>query len=397
MTAPVRPRAASSVDVPAPASRADARAAVRAVEAPLWRAVALFRLVALVYAVLLFARAQDEVARPVLGWAVLGAAAVWSLAVSPALPRTPSGAGRRWLLAADVVVATAAVLATALVDTPERIAAGAQTLPVIWPAAAVLACAVAAGPRIGLLAAVVVGLAGVAVRGQPGQTTVHNVVLLLLAGAIVGYAADLARAAEVRLAAALASEAAARERERLARAVHDGVLQVLALVQRRGRELGGEASELGRLAGEQEVALRALVSGGPALPGAGPADLRPLLLAHASASVTVSTPAEPVPLPGHVAHELAAAVGAALDNVRAHAPGAQAWVLLEDADGEVLVSVRDDGPGFDPARLGEAERAGRMGVARSIRGRLTDLGGEVLVDSAPGRGTEVELRLPRSR
>ncbi len=50
-----------------------------------------------------------------------------------------------------------------------------------------------------------------------------------------------------------------RERARLARAVHDGVLQVLALVQRRGAELGGDAAELGRLAGEQEAALRSLI------------------------------------------------------------------------------------------------------------------------------------------
>ena len=66
------------------------------------------------------------------------------------------------------------------------------------------------------------------------------------------------------------------ERARLARAVHDGVLQVLTLVQRRGTELGGEAAELGRLAGEQEAALRALVQGNAATTAAaasGRADL----------------------------------------------------------------------------------------------------------------------------
>ena len=59
------------------------------------------------------------------------------------------------------------------------------------------------------------------------------------------------------------------ERARLARAVHDGVLQVLALVQRRGAELGGEAAELGRLAGEQEAALRALIRGQDAVAAVG--------------------------------------------------------------------------------------------------------------------------------
>lgn len=42
--------------------------------------------------------------------------------------------------------------------------------------------------------------------------------------------------------------------------LHDSVLQVLALVQRRGTEVGGEAAAIGRLAGEQEAALRALIA-----------------------------------------------------------------------------------------------------------------------------------------
>ena len=50
------------------------------------------------------------------------------------------------------------------------------------------------------------------------------------------------------------------ERDRLSRQVHDGAIQVLALVSRRGREIGGETAELAELAGEQERALRRLVS-----------------------------------------------------------------------------------------------------------------------------------------
>ena len=46
-----------------------------------------------------------------------------------------------------------------------------------------------------------------------------------------------------------------------ARDIHDSVLQVLAMVQRRGAEAGGAAAELGRLAGQQEAALRSLIGG----------------------------------------------------------------------------------------------------------------------------------------
>ncbi|MDP9394613.1 MAG: DUF5931 domain-containing protein [Actinomycetota bacterium] len=371
--------------------------------------MALYRLLALVYAALLLARNADALRRPVLGVAVMAAMALWTLFT--ALAYRP---GRRsWaLLTADLIAAAAALMMTRLVDYPERIEAGAQTLPVVWVAAPVLAWAITAGPRYGAAAALVIAVAGLAERATvpPPPETVHNIVLLVLLGLIVGYAVALVRAGEERLAAALAVAAATRERERLARSIHDGVLQVLALVQRRGAEIGGETAQLGRLAGEQEVALRALVSSRlialapatatrgtrrtPAVPDE--VDLRELLAPHARAGVSVSAPATPVLLPSAVAHEVAAAVGAALDNVARHAgEGAKAWVLVEDEPGSVVVTVRDDGVGFEPARLEEAAAQGRLGMAQSIRGRLADLGGSVAVFSTPGAGAEVEMRVPR--
>jgi signal transduction histidine kinase len=75
--------------------------------------------------------------------------------------------------------------------------------------------------------------------GGIGGTTFNGIVLLFLAGLVVGHVVRLAREAEARLARAVELEAATRERERLARRIHDSVLQVLAMVQRRGGELGG--------------------------------------------------------------------------------------------------------------------------------------------------------------
>ncbi|WP_344081656.1 ATP-binding protein [Luedemannella helvata] len=74
---------------------------------------------------------------------------------------------------------------------------------------------------------------------------------------------------------------------------------------------------------------------------------------------------------------------------------ARAFVLIEDEPGEVTVTVRDDGAGMAHGRLDEAAGDGRLGVARSIRGRVRDLGGAVTITSAPGDGTEVEIRIPR--
>jgi len=206
----------------------------------------------------------------------------------------------------------------------------------------------------------------------------------------------LARRGELALARALAVEAAAAERERLSREIHDDVLQVLALVGRRGREAGGEAAEIGRLAAEQEQALRAMVGTPPAAVDGSAVDLRALLASYSSRTVTVSAPATPVVLAADRARELAAAVAAALANVAAHAGArARAWVLVEEAGDEVVVSVRDDGAGMAAGRLAEARAEGRLGVAASIEGRLRDLGGTMAVESAPGAGTEVEMRVPR--
>jgi signal transduction histidine kinase len=175
---------------------------------------------------------------------------------------------------------------------------------------------------------------------------------------------------------------------------------VLALVQRRGADLPGEAGELARLAGEQEAALRALIAGtapagGTAPDSAGTVDLRTLLGRYASPAVSLSAPATPVPLPRRVAGELAAATGAALDNVGRHADG-RAWVLIEDEGATVTVSIRDEGPGIPDGRLVEAAAQGRLGVTQSIRGRMTDLGGTVRIVSAPEAGTEIELTVPRA-
>ncbi|SCG36420.1 Signal transduction histidine kinase [Micromonospora echinaurantiaca] len=363
-------------------------------EVPLWRAVAVFRVASLAYVCVVVLRDADRYAHPLAAGAVVLAMAAWTgvTAAGYARPRW-----RGWpLLLADLGVVLAILLVTPWVVGRAALAAGVTTLAVAWLGGPVLAWAVSGGRRRGAVAALVLGAADLATRGMVSPSALNGTILLLLAGVVVGHVARLAVTAEERLHRAVELEAATRERERLARDIHDSVLQVLALVQRRGAHLDGEAGELARLAGEQEAALRALIAGtGPVPTDGGPVDLRALLGRYASATVSLSAPATPVPLPGPVARELAAATAAALDNVERHADG-RAWVLVEDEGATVTVSVRDEGPGFPDGRLAEAAAQGRLGVARSIRGRLADLGGIVRITSTPGAGTEVELTVPRA-
>ncbi|MEW1831348.1 DUF5931 domain-containing protein [Streptomyces sp. NPDC088196] len=391
------------------------------VEQPLWRALSGYRVLTMLYAIGLFASAYDEFDRPVIAIAFYVVLFVWTLAT---LPRVQSAvACTKRFLAVDLAIALTGIVLTPLAADDHHISSGGPTLPSIWTAGSVLAYAIKGGWRWAAFASTPVAVANLIERGSPARDTVHNVVLVWVASIAIGYVVEVARASERTLARALEIEATTRERERLARDIHDGVLQVLAMVQRRGAVLGGEAGELGRMAGEQEIALRTLVSGAlvpvsrvslDAAEGAvvraveveeeageaddGPVDLRALLAPYAAAKVSFAEPGAPVPLPAPAAKELAAAVGAALDNVRRHAgEDARAWILVEDEPREVVVTVRDDGPGIPEGRLAQAEGEGRLGVALSIRGRLRDLGGSAELVSIPGQGTEVELKVPKAR
>ncbi|MEV5486173.1 DUF5931 domain-containing protein [Streptomyces sioyaensis] len=404
------------------------------VELPLWRALTGYRILTLVYTLCLVGLSYRYYAHPLVAVAYMAALTLW-MALTWRRTTSPERCTRQFLVA-DLGFAVGGILLTLAVDTHARIMGGGPTLPSIWAAGAVLGFAIKGGWRWAAVASTLVAAANLIERQELARDTIHNVVLVWVASVGIGYVVEVARSSERTLARALQIEAATRERERLARDIHDSVLQVLAMVQRRGAAIGGEAAELGRMAGEQEVALRTLVAGGllpphGGLPGAaptvphqaddgvragdgvredlpapvaaapaasdtGPCDVRALLAPFARAGVTFSEPGAPVELPAAAAAELAAAVSAALDNVRVHAgDGAHAWILVEDEPDAVLVTVRDDGPGIPEGRLADAEREGRLGVALSIRGRLRDLGGSAQWVSVPGQGTEVELTVPK--
>jgi signal transduction histidine kinase len=348
---------------------------------------------------------RDNLDHPAAGLALIAFLVLWSgfasWAYAAARRRTPA------LLIADLAVAAAAILVSPAIKGPDINA----TIPGFWVMTVVLVWGVRWRWLGGLIAAAVIALADLSIRlPDITQTNYANVFLLLIGGPIVGYLCGILRTMATERDEAQRAAAYAEERARLARAVHDGTLQVLALMQRRGPDLGPVGEELGRLAGEQEVALRALVqasssgsagssartpggsSGGA--PAAGLVDLAALLgqlVTRRTPVVSVATPGHAVLLPAAVASELVAAVGACLDNVAVHVgEDAPAWVLLEELADRVVVSVRDDGPGIPPGRVEEAETDGRLGVAESIRGRLRDIGGTAELHTGE-HGTEWEL------
>lgn len=367
--------------------------------APLWRGAQVFRLLSFLYALGFQLAVYDDYERVGWSWFCFALLTLWTGASTILYLKGP---GRRWgWVVTDLVVACGLIVVTRALASAQW-AADNQSFPTtLWATNAVVAAAILGGPVVGAVFGLAVRVASAVAKGGYDLNVGRDatVVVLLAVGVGVGLAANSARRNHERITRALRLAAAASERDRLSRQVHDGVLQVLALISRRGAEIGGETAQLAQMAGEQERSLRRLIADiEPPLmdKGAAEVDLRLLLRPHADDLVTVSEPGEPVLLDHFRAMELEAAVVNALDNVRLHAgPGARTYVLVEDLGDEVVVSIRDDGTGIEDGRLREATAAGRLGVAQSIVGRIEALGGTAELDTGPGEGTEWELTVPK--
>ncbi len=362
----------------------------------------MLRWVVLLNAVVFNALRAGEVAHPAVMLVLVLAMAGWTVSArwlyATARRRGPL------VLGADLALAVALLVLSPWV----RGTAEGATVPGFWVSGALMAWAIHYRTRGGVLAGVLLAALDLGLRGSlTGSTltesTYGNAFLLVVGGPVVGYlSGSLQRMADARDRAEREA-AAASERARLARAVHDGVLQVLALVQRRGADLGPAGADLGRLAAEQETTLRALIraqdslSDEEAAGATGQVDLAGALVALGTRpGVEVVTPGTPVPLPARTASEIVATVEACLDNVSRHVgERAPAWVVLEDLGDRVEVCVRDEGLGIEPGRLEAAEREGRLGVSGSIRGRVEELGGRVELDTGP-HGTEWTIVLERA-
>lgn len=79
----------------------------------------------------------------------------------------------------------------------------------------------------------------------------------------------------------------------------------------------------------------------------------------------------------------------ALSNAIRHASAAHISVGVDCADGRLVLAIQDDGRGFDPS----VERPGHYGLG-NLRERALKLGGELVLDSTPGKGTTVRVSIP---
>lgn len=362
---------------------------------PLWRAAQAFRLAGLAYAIGVEITSYRSYQHPALSWLLIAVQVIWSgLAVtaltSPALVRR-----RRPVVVADIVI-TLVLVFSSWVVSPADFWRTHESLPTtLWATNAVISAALLWGPVAGVAVALPVALACNAVSDALFASVFRDatVPVLTIMGLVIGLLAGIVARANEQLRQAIEIRAATAERERLARQVHDGALQVLALVNRRG---GSVDPDLAEQAGLAERALRRVLAAQPGAPDPAQGDVAAAMVALEEAGTAVSVPPDPVPLPPAHLADLVAAVRAALHNTAQHAPGAGRYILVEDLGHEVVVTVRDDGPGIPEGRLARAAGEGRLGVVQSIRGRMAAIGGSAVVHTGPDDGTEWELRVPRT-
>jgi len=211
------------------------------------------------------------------------------------------------------------------------------------------------------------------------------------------------------------TEAVAAERGRVARELHDGVIQgvmgvemeVAALSRRLAREAPLVAAELNRLNG---VLRREVVTLREFMQQMKPLDLAPDQLVDTLADFTQRfqretgiatrfvTQLDRVALAPRACHEVARIVGEALINVRRHSGAQNVYVRLASIDGDCQLSIEDDGCGFPFAgRKSHAElEASRLGPF-VIKDRVRLLGGQLHIESQPGQGARLEIAVPLSR
>lgn len=296
--------------------------------------------------------------------------------------------------AMELVLAWSLYVADGWVFVDDHVFNSSLALHASWPLVAVLSTAIVHGPTVGAIAGALVPtgrVAGALVNGASVRdgdrvlSFVSSIVFYAIAGLVIGLIA-------VRLRDVESEVERRRARDDVARQLHDGVLQTLALV---GRRCATTDPELAEVARRSDLELRAWLTSSTA-PVHGDVDLERAVRAAVQRAaapfgldVSIAVVADEEPsVPAAVADAVAGAVGEAVTNVGKHAGVRRAVVFVEvDEEGAVFASVRDDGVGMVAA----AHRGD--GITRSIEGRMREIGGrmQIVSDPAGGAGTEVQL------
>ena len=207
------------------------------------------------------------------------------------------------------------------------------------------------------------------------------------------------------------------ERTRLAREIHDTLAQGFSSIVLMGRsaeqalDAGDTVTARTRLRTVQETAAANLAEARNFVRGLQSPELEQSSLVNSLRRLCATTEAEaaargavllcrleidgtPAELPNPYRTTLLRAAQASLANVRTHANASTAVVTLSFLGTEVAMDIFDDGAGFDPSSAVRDRADGSGYGLQSLRDRVAALAGTLDLESAPGEGTVVAIRLP---
>jgi two-component system sensor histidine kinase DegS len=213
----------------------------------------------------------------------------------------------------------------------------------------------------------------------------------------------------------LRQRAGAVERARFARELHDGAVQSLIAMEMQVDVLRRQSSaaapaigqELGRIQSllrEEVLKLRELMQQMKSLDVDSDtllsfvADTVERFQRETGINATFISDLDNVELPQRLCREVARIVQESLVNVRKHSGARQVLVRLASQEKQLLLTVEDDGKGFPfSGRLpqGELDSQGKGPLVIKERVRLMD--GNLTVESNPGQGSKLEIRIPQVR
>lgn len=375
-------------------------------EVTLYRALSIARWASWLWTVGVAATGGDDLVHPVVAW--LGVAASFGVAVAGTVglrtvDRIPTWVGAAPFALLQAAVALGLVLADGVAFADGHVFATSQSLAAASPTIAAIAIGFALGVAPGVVGGALLGISRLPgallngvdeITGPRWGSITSSVVFLGLWGGVAGWLMSTLRTVETEVVTR-------RERDVVARTLHDTVLQALAVVARRSDD-----PELARLARRTDADVREFLYGPVATPHRSlSAAIHGAATRSARASdveLVVNVVDDEPPRSGPGVDALAVAVGEAVANSVKHGRAGHRTRIVVYAEGGadgLFASVRDDGPGFDPASRHDgpahdgAQQVGQ-GIRSSIRGPVERLGGRIEIDSLAGSGTEVRAWIP---
>ena len=309
------------------------------------------------------------------------------------------------LLALDLIVCAVLVWLTGGINSPFLLYTLSPVLTAAFFYDSHMATMVAVASTMNIL---LVQLANPFYEFDPGPLELSYFLIYLVA---VSLSASLPYLVNINLQQRMQGEFVAEERSRLSREIHDGTVQTLSALNWQGqlieRELGRrgislpEVDKLLRLVEEARVEALESLELLRRYSGCGQ------MIAHlknylhhlkqdAGIDYKLNLPAEEPSLPPHIELQLLRICQEAMNNIRKHAGAQHISLGMARVDGNITVTIEDDGKGFDVASHYRGQLSKGHGLS-VMKERAESAGGHLLVVSMAGRGTTIRVDIPVDR